>query len=221
MRSVVPTTSGPRFLAYDRTLQALRIVRAPLARIRGAIRSLADPLTRAASSVLLNLGEGAERRGHRGRQRRRGAQRARCRGGARLRRGGRGRGGAGSLRPGRQDPPRDHAVTGSVRDRDRGRDRDRDRDRDRVSDESSRDESASRGALTGPPTRARAEVLAWLAAELAPGKGVYRAARARPQNVSNRRRARSGEGARGGPVGGWGGVRASLEAPWWHRRARS
>ncbi len=39
------------------------MLRAPLARIRGANRSLADQLTRAASSVLLNLGEGAERRG--------------------------------------------------------------------------------------------------------------------------------------------------------------
>ena len=58
-----PTTNGPRFLAYDRALEALRMLRAPLGRIRGANRSLADQLTRAASSVLLNLGEGAERRG--------------------------------------------------------------------------------------------------------------------------------------------------------------
>ncbi len=58
-----PTTNGPRFLAYDRALEAVRLVRAPLERIRRANRSLADQITRAATSVVLNLGEGAERRG--------------------------------------------------------------------------------------------------------------------------------------------------------------
>ncbi len=58
-----PTTNGPRFLAYDRALEAVRLVRAPLERIRRANRSLTDQIVRAASSVLLNLGEGSQRRG--------------------------------------------------------------------------------------------------------------------------------------------------------------
>ncbi|MCE9578269.1 MAG: four helix bundle protein [Deltaproteobacteria bacterium] len=58
-----PTPSTHRFRAYDQSLEAIRLARAPLARIRRADRSLADQLQRAAASVALNLAEGARRRG--------------------------------------------------------------------------------------------------------------------------------------------------------------
>jgi four helix bundle protein len=58
-----PTPTGPRFLTYDRALEALRLVRAPIAQVRRRSRSLADQIERAATSVLLNVAEGSERRG--------------------------------------------------------------------------------------------------------------------------------------------------------------
>ncbi len=58
-----PTTSSHRFRAYDLSLEALRLTRAPLARLRVADRTIADQLQRAATSVSLNLAEGAKRRG--------------------------------------------------------------------------------------------------------------------------------------------------------------
>jgi four helix bundle protein len=58
-----PTTTGPRFHAYDLALAAIRLLRAPLARIRQRSRSLGDQLERAATSVVMNLHEGSERRG--------------------------------------------------------------------------------------------------------------------------------------------------------------
>ncbi len=58
-----PNPPSHRFRAYDLSLEALRLTRAPLARIRTADRHLADQLQRAAVSVGLNLAEGAKRRG--------------------------------------------------------------------------------------------------------------------------------------------------------------
>jgi len=58
-----PNPSSHRFRAYDLSLEALRLTRAPLGRIRRVDRSLADQLQRAAASVSLNLAEGTKRRG--------------------------------------------------------------------------------------------------------------------------------------------------------------
>ncbi|MCE9574740.1 MAG: four helix bundle protein [Deltaproteobacteria bacterium] len=58
-----PTPTGPRFRVYDLALDALRLARASITRIHATNRDLADQLQRAASSVVLNLAEGAQRRG--------------------------------------------------------------------------------------------------------------------------------------------------------------
>ena len=58
-----PTTKRSSFLAYDRALEAVRLVRPLLERVKCAHRGLADQMVRAATSVVLNLGEGAQRRG--------------------------------------------------------------------------------------------------------------------------------------------------------------
>ncbi|MCE9578420.1 MAG: four helix bundle protein [Deltaproteobacteria bacterium] len=58
-----PTTNRPRFLAYDRALEGVRLTREFLARVKAGNRSLGDQLVRAASSVVLNLAEGSQRRG--------------------------------------------------------------------------------------------------------------------------------------------------------------
>ncbi|MCE9580052.1 MAG: four helix bundle protein [Deltaproteobacteria bacterium] len=58
-----PTTTGSRFRAYATALDALRLTRAPLAAIAAIDSGHADQLRRASLSVVLNLAEGARRRG--------------------------------------------------------------------------------------------------------------------------------------------------------------
>ena len=58
-----PTSNGSRFLTYDRALEAVRLVRPHIEQIRRSSRSIADQMVRAASSVVLNLSEGSQRRG--------------------------------------------------------------------------------------------------------------------------------------------------------------